>query len=122
MAMSPAKTSGPLRPLWSRKKLAPPEPELPPAPVIASHGEQFDLNTDDPRLIAPPEPLPEDVPVPDFRFEPAPVARSVSQGAAFAADVSARPSVAMEPQREAKVPACGLARLLAVLRLAPLDP
>jgi len=56
------------------EKLAPP-PEIT-TPTIASHreqGEQFGLNSDDPRLIAPPEPLPELVPAPDFRFEPAPI-------------------------------------------------
>jgi hypothetical protein len=46
------------------EKLAPP----PPPPTIASHDEQFDLNSDDPRLIAPPEPLPEASPTPAFRY------------------------------------------------------
>jgi hypothetical protein len=47
------------------EKLAPP-PELPP-PILAGQGEQFDLNSSDPRLIAPPEPLPEASPSPKFR-------------------------------------------------------
>ncbi|MDQ3198472.1 MAG: hypothetical protein M3Q46_04670 [Verrucomicrobiota bacterium] len=50
------------------EKLAPPPEELPPPPVIASHGEQFDLNSDDPRLVAPPEPLPEPSPIPEFHY------------------------------------------------------
>lgn len=50
------------------EKLAPP-PEVVPAPVIASHdGEQFDLNSDDPRLIAPPEALPEPTVIPEYRY------------------------------------------------------
>ena len=54
------------------EKLAPP-PEPVPA-TIASQGdhgepgEQFGLNSDDPRLIAPPEPLPEPTPIPEFRY------------------------------------------------------
>ena len=50
------------------EKLAPP-PESP--PIVASQselGERFRLNSDDPRLIAPPEPLPEASPVPEFRY------------------------------------------------------
>ncbi|MEO7168243.1 MAG: hypothetical protein ABI787_11030 [Spartobacteria bacterium] len=48
------------------EKLAPPPT---PAPVFAAQtGEDFQLNSDDPRLIAPPEPLPEATPAPDFRF------------------------------------------------------
>lgn len=39
-----------------------------PSPVYASQGEQFQLNSDDPRLIAPPEPLPEASPSPPFRY------------------------------------------------------
>ena len=64
----------PAPPALVAEKLAPP-PEIT-TPTIASHseqGEQFGLNSDDPRLIAPPEPLPELVPAPDFRFEPAPI-------------------------------------------------
>jgi len=49
------------------EKLAPP-PELPPAQPIADQGEQFRLNSDDPRLIAPAEPLPEASPLPEFRY------------------------------------------------------
>jgi hypothetical protein len=49
------------------EKLAPP-PELPPPATIADQGEQFQLNSDDPRLIAPPEPLPEPIHLPDFRY------------------------------------------------------
>jgi hypothetical protein len=51
------------------EKLSPP-PE-PPAPILASQSEQdeqFGLNSDDPRLIPPPEPLPEMSPVPEFRY------------------------------------------------------
>jgi hypothetical protein len=44
------------------EKLAPPPPEVPPS--FASQGEQFQLDSDDPRLIAPPEPLPEPTPIP----------------------------------------------------------
>jgi len=49
------------------EKLAPP-PELPPAPPIADQGDQFRLNSDDPRLVAPAEPLPEASPLPEFRY------------------------------------------------------
>ncbi len=42
------------------EKLAPP-PE-PPAPLIANHEEQFQMDSNDPRLIAPPEALPEPFP------------------------------------------------------------
>jgi hypothetical protein len=53
-------------------KLAPP-PEPVPATVASQGeqgepGEQFGLNSDDPRLIAPPEPLPEPTPLPEFRY------------------------------------------------------
>lgn len=65
----------PAEPTLVAEKLAPP-PDLT-APTVASHteqqGEQFGLNSDDPRLIAPPEPLPEMSPAPDFRIEPAPI-------------------------------------------------
>ena len=47
------------------EKLTPP-PEAP--PTIADQGEQFLLDSDDPRLIAPPEPLPEASPLTDFRY------------------------------------------------------
>ena len=49
------------------EKLAPP-PELPPPPSIGDQGERFQLNSDDPRLIAPAEPLPEASPLPEFRY------------------------------------------------------
>ncbi len=49
------------------EKLAPP-PTPAPAPVLASQGEQFQLDSNDPRLIAPPEPLPESSPAPEFRY------------------------------------------------------
>ncbi len=64
----------PAAPTLVAEKLAPP-PEVT-TPTIASHseqGEQFGLNSDDPRLIAPPEPLPEEGPAPEFRIEPAPI-------------------------------------------------
>jgi hypothetical protein len=48
------------------EKLAP--PPQPPPPIIAGQDEQFRLNSDDPRLVAPPEPLPEASPTPDFRY------------------------------------------------------
>ena len=47
------------------EKLAPP-PEA--SPVLADTGEQFQLNSDDPRLIPPPEPLPEATPTPPFHY------------------------------------------------------
>jgi len=47
------------------EKLAPPPP---PAPIVASHDEEFQLDSNDPRLIAPPEPLPEASPTPQFRY------------------------------------------------------
>jgi hypothetical protein len=47
------------------EKLAPPAT---PAPTFAGQGEQFQLNSNDPRLIAPPEPLPEPTPIPEFRY------------------------------------------------------
>ena len=47
------------------EKLAPPPI---PSPVYASQGAQFRLDSDDPRLIAPPEPLPEASPRPEFRY------------------------------------------------------
>jgi hypothetical protein len=46
------------------EKLAPPKPP----PIVASQGEQFGLDSNDPRLIAPPEPLPEASPTPTFRY------------------------------------------------------
>lgn len=49
------------------EKLAPPL-ELPSPPTIANQGEQFQLSSDDPRLIAPPEPLPKASPGPEFRY------------------------------------------------------
>ena len=47
-----------------QEKLAPP----PPPPSLASGEEEFNLNSDDPRLVAPPEPLPEASPTPRFRY------------------------------------------------------
>lgn len=47
------------------EKLAPPPV---PAPSFAGQGEQFGIDSNDPRLIAPPEPLPEASPSPDFRY------------------------------------------------------
>jgi hypothetical protein len=49
------------------EKLAPP-PELPPPPTVAKQGEQFPLNSDDPRVIVPPESLPKTSPLPEFRY------------------------------------------------------
>jgi len=49
------------------EKLAPP-PELPRPPTVANQGVQFPLDSDDPRFIAPPEPLPEARPLPEFRY------------------------------------------------------
>ena len=49
------------------EKLAPPL-ELPPPPTVADQREEFQLNSDDPRLIAPAEPLPEASPLPEFRY------------------------------------------------------
>lgn len=49
------------------EKLAPPPEPLP--PILAGQGgEQFQLDSNDPRLIAPPEPLPEESPTPEFHF------------------------------------------------------
>ncbi|MBA2435472.1 MAG: hypothetical protein H0V54_10420 [Chthoniobacterales bacterium] len=64
----------PAPPTLVAEKLAPP-PDLT-TPIVASHseeGEQFGLDSNDPRLIAPPEPLPEMTPATDFRYEPAPL-------------------------------------------------
>jgi hypothetical protein len=47
------------------EKLAPPPT---PSPVYASQSEGYQLDSDDPRLIAPPEPLPEASPIPEFRY------------------------------------------------------
>jgi hypothetical protein len=47
------------------ERLAPPPAPL---PAFAGPGEQFQLDSEDPRLIAPPEPLPEPTPLPDFRY------------------------------------------------------
>ena len=50
------------------EKLAPPPPIEPfPTTVAGGSGEQFDLNSNDPRLIAPPEPLPEASASPEHR-------------------------------------------------------
>ena len=60
----------PAPPQLVSEKLAPP----PADPIVASHdtssqdGEQFTLDSTDPRLVAPPEPLPEPSPIPDFRY------------------------------------------------------
>lgn len=40
----------------------------PPAPTVADQSEQFQLNANDPRLIAPPEPLPKASLSPEFRY------------------------------------------------------
>jgi hypothetical protein len=59
----------PAAPTLVAEKLAPPaEPVF---PTVASQGEQdpqFRLDSDDPRLIAPPEPLPKVSPTPEFRY------------------------------------------------------
>ena len=49
------------------EKLAP-APAPAPAPSFAGQGEQFGLDSSDPRLIAPPEPLPEPTALPQFRY------------------------------------------------------
>ena len=49
------------------EKLAPP-PKLPAPPTVADQSEQLKLNSGDLRLIAPPEPLPEGSPRPEFRY------------------------------------------------------
>lgn len=51
------------------EKLAPPPT---PPPLIANHEEQFPVNSDDPRLIAPPEALPEPFPAEGTEPTPAP--------------------------------------------------
>jgi hypothetical protein len=59
----------PAAPTLVAEKLAP--PAEPVAPSVASQGDegaQFRLDSDDPRLIAPPEPLPEVSPTPAFRY------------------------------------------------------
>ena len=40
----------------------------PPPPTVANQGEQLPLNSDDPRFIAPPEPLQKTSPLPEFRY------------------------------------------------------
>lgn len=53
------------------EKLAPPPPPVAPEPSYAGQqepGEQFDLDSSDPRLVAPPEPLPLASPSPDFHY------------------------------------------------------
>jgi hypothetical protein len=43
----------------------------PPPPTVAEHSareQQFGLNSSDPRLVAPPEPLPEASPTPNYRY------------------------------------------------------
>lgn len=50
------------------EKLAPPPAPATAPATIASQAERFRLNSDDPRLIAPPEPLPEPSPIPEFRY------------------------------------------------------
>ena len=55
----------PASPTLVAERLAPPPP---PPPIFAGQGEEFQLDSNDPRLIAPPEPLPEPSPSPDFRF------------------------------------------------------
>ena len=56
---------GPANAALVAEKLAPPPT---PPPTFAGQGEQFGLDSDDPRLVAPPEPLPEASPSPDFRY------------------------------------------------------
>jgi hypothetical protein len=60
---------GPATPDVVTEKLAPPPV---PEAVVASHTsapeEQFRLDSNDPRLIAPPEPLPASSPAPAFRY------------------------------------------------------
>jgi hypothetical protein len=60
---------GPANTELVEEKLAPPPV---PEAVVASHNstpeEQFSLDSNDPRLIAPPEPLPESSPAPAFRY------------------------------------------------------
>ena len=59
----------PAAPTLVAEKLAP--PAEPVAQAVASQGDegaQFRLDSDDPRLIAPPEPLPEVSPTPAFRY------------------------------------------------------
>ena len=50
------------------EKLAPAPTPPPTFAGQGERGEQFQLDSDDPRLIAPPEPLPEPTPIPDFRY------------------------------------------------------
>jgi len=51
------------------EKLAPPPPAPEPSYARqAEPGEQFDLDSSDPRLIAPPEPLPLASPSPEFHY------------------------------------------------------
>ena len=50
------------------EKLAPPPEMQPPPPTVADQGEEFQLSSDDPRLIAPPEPLPEETSPPEFHY------------------------------------------------------
>ena len=55
--------------LVAEKLAPPPPPPIAPEPSYAGQqepGEQFDLDSSDPRLIAPPEPLPLASPSPDF--------------------------------------------------------
>ncbi len=47
------------------EQLAPPPT---PPPVLAQRSEEFRFNSDDPRLIAPPEPLPEPSATPAFHY------------------------------------------------------
>ena len=53
------------------EKTAPPPT---PAPLLANHEEQFGLDTNDPRFIAPPEPLP------DPQTDPLPPEASATPG------------------------------------------
>jgi len=57
---------GPASAALVTEKLAPP-PIADPV-VAAGHDEEFQLDSNDPRLIAPPEPLPEASPTPQFRY------------------------------------------------------
>ncbi len=49
------------------EKLAPPPPPPQTASLVANHEEQFQMDSSDPRLVAPPEPLPEPTAIPEPR-------------------------------------------------------
>jgi hypothetical protein len=57
--------------LVAEKLAPPPSPPVAPEPAYAGQqepGEQFDLDSSDPRLVAPPEPLPLASPSPEFHY------------------------------------------------------